>query len=174
MEPSNFTANCAKIAQFATLNNELREIHAILIKSYQSSLPNCTPTFLQQISRNLLNSQILRANDAKLTNFTLIPTNLLFYFFLTLVRQDPTPCLRELRESRNLKLKFTKMPLLSSLHNILTLQDLLQDNSLQLEATIYHCVVQWMKMKLTLMLQNVNFFNFRTTFKAQAIRILEN
>ena len=82
MEPSNFTANCAKIAQIATLNNELREIRAILVKSYQSLLPNCTPTFLQQISLNSLNSQILRANDAKLTNFALIPTNLLFYFFL--------------------------------------------------------------------------------------------
>ena len=80
MEPSNFTANCVKIAQFATLNNELREIRAILVKSYQSLLPNCTPTFLQQISRNLLNSQILRANDTKLTNFALISTNLLFYF----------------------------------------------------------------------------------------------
>ena len=80
MEPSNFTANCAKIAQFATLNNELREIRAILVKSYQSLLPNCTPTFLQQISRNSLNLQILRANDAKLTNFALISTNLLFYF----------------------------------------------------------------------------------------------
>ena len=80
MEPSNFTANCAKIAQFATLNNELREIRAILVKSYQSLLPNCTPTFLQQISRNSLNSQILRANDAKLTNFALTSTNLLFYF----------------------------------------------------------------------------------------------
>ena len=80
MEPSNFTANCAKITQFATLNNESREIRAILVKSYKSLLPNCTPTFLQQISRNLLNSGILRANDAKLTNFALISTNLLFYF----------------------------------------------------------------------------------------------
>ena len=34
MEPSNFTANCAKITQFATPNNESREIRAILIKSY--------------------------------------------------------------------------------------------------------------------------------------------
>ena len=76
MEPSNFTANCAKIDQFATLINELREICAILVKSYQSSLPN----LLQQIPRNSLNSQILRANDAKLTNFALISTNLLFYF----------------------------------------------------------------------------------------------
>ena len=80
MEPSNFTANCTKIAQFATLNNESHEIHAILVKSYQSLLPNCTPTFLQQISRNSLNLRILRANDAKLTNFALIPTNFLFYF----------------------------------------------------------------------------------------------
>ena len=80
MEPSNFTANCAKIAQFATLNNESREIRAILVKSYQSLLLNCTPTFLQQFLRNSLNSLILRANDAKLTNFALISTNLLFYF----------------------------------------------------------------------------------------------
>ena len=34
MEPSNFTANCTKIAQFATPSNESREIHAILVKSY--------------------------------------------------------------------------------------------------------------------------------------------
>ena len=34
MEPSNFTANCVKIAQFATPNNESREIRAILVKSY--------------------------------------------------------------------------------------------------------------------------------------------
>ena len=34
MEPSNFTANCAKIAQFATPSNESREIRAILVKSY--------------------------------------------------------------------------------------------------------------------------------------------
>ena len=80
MEHSNFTANCAKIAQFATLINESCEIHAILVKSYQSLLPNCTPTFLQQISWNSLNSRILRANDTKLTNFALISTNLLFYF----------------------------------------------------------------------------------------------
>ena len=34
MEPSNFTANCAKITQFATPNNESREIRTILVKSY--------------------------------------------------------------------------------------------------------------------------------------------
>ena len=49
MEPSKFTANCAKIAQFATPTHESREIRAILVKFYQSLLPNCTPTFLQQI-----------------------------------------------------------------------------------------------------------------------------
>ena len=76
MEPSNFTANCVKIAQFATPNNESREIHAILVNHTNP----CSPTFLQQISRNSLNLLILRANDAKLTNFALISTNLLFYF----------------------------------------------------------------------------------------------
>ena len=34
MEPSNFTANCMKIAQLAPQNNESREIRAILVKSY--------------------------------------------------------------------------------------------------------------------------------------------
>ena len=46
MEPSNFTANHAKIAQFATPSYKSREIRAILVKFYQSLLPNCTPTFL--------------------------------------------------------------------------------------------------------------------------------
>ena len=59
-------------------SNESREICIILVKSYQSLLSICTPTFLQQISQNSLNSQILRANDAKLINFALISTNLLF------------------------------------------------------------------------------------------------
>ena len=45
MEPSKFTANCAKIAQFATPSQESREIRAILVKFHQSLLPNCTPTF---------------------------------------------------------------------------------------------------------------------------------
>ena len=121
MEPSKFTANCTKIAQFATPSHKSREIRAILVKFYQPLLPNCTPTFLQQIPRNSLNSLTLRATDVNLTNFTLIPAHLIFFYFQTLVRQDPTPCLRKLREFRNLKLKFTKMPLLISLHNILTL-----------------------------------------------------
>ena len=67
MEPSNFTANCAKITQFATppaIN------HA---KSVQFLLNPTNPC-----SQNSLNSQILRANDAKLINFALISTNLLF------------------------------------------------------------------------------------------------
>ena len=48
-------------------------------------------------------------------------------------------CLREFREFHNLKLKFAKMPLLISLHNILTLEDLLQDNSLQLKPNLPLC-----------------------------------
>ena len=81
MEPSKFTANCAKITQFTTPTHESREIRAILVKFYQSLLPNCTPTFLQQIPRNSLNSLTLRATDAQLTNFALIPAHLIFYIF---------------------------------------------------------------------------------------------
>ena len=51
---------------------------------------------------------------------------------------------------------------------------MLQDNSLQLEATIYHCVVQWMKMKLIRMLQNANFPNFRTTLKHKQSEFRKN
>ena len=132
------------------------------------------PNFLQQISQNSPNSLILGANHAKLTNFTLISINLLFFFsFQTLVRQDPATCLRKLRESRSLKLTFTKPPLLYSLHNILTLYILLQDNSLQFEATIYQCVVTMDINELILILQNANFPNFRPTFKTQAVRISE-
>ena len=119
MEPSNFTANCTKIAQFATLNNESREIRAILVKSYQSLLPNCTPTFLQQISRNSLNSRILRANDAKLTNFALISTNLLFYFTDSRKTGSSTLLARITRIPQPL-VEIRKTPLLNSLHNILT------------------------------------------------------
>ena len=50
MEPSNFTANCAKIAQFATLNNELREIRAILVNHTNPCSPTVPQPFLQQIS----------------------------------------------------------------------------------------------------------------------------
>ena len=81
MEPSKFTANCAKIAQFATPSHESREICAILVKFYQSLLPNCTPTFLQQIPQNSLNSLTLSTIDAKFTNFALIPAHLIFYIF---------------------------------------------------------------------------------------------
>ena len=80
MEPSKFTANCAKIAQFATPSNESREIRAIRVTFYKSVLPNCTPNFLQQIQRNSLISQRFEAIDAKLTHFALIPTNILVYF----------------------------------------------------------------------------------------------
>ena len=81
MEPSKFTANYANSTQFATPSHESREFRAILVKFHQSLLPNCTPTFLQQIPRNSLTSQRFRAIDTKLTYFALIPTNLLFLFF---------------------------------------------------------------------------------------------
>ena len=53
MEPSKFTANCVKIAQFATPSHESREFHAILVKFYQSLLPNCTPIFFFSKSREI-------------------------------------------------------------------------------------------------------------------------
>ena len=119
METSNFTANCAKFTQFANHHSESREIRVILAKFYHFLLFKRTPPFYSKSRKNPPNSQILRANHTKLTNFALISINLLFCF-QTLVRQDPTPCLRESRESRNLELEFTKCSLLYSLHNTLT------------------------------------------------------
>ena len=52
MEPSKFTANCAKIAQFTTHNNESCEIRAILVKFLPIPAPKLYPNFLQRITRN--------------------------------------------------------------------------------------------------------------------------
>ena len=172
METSNFTANCMKFTQFANHHGKSREIRAILTKFYHFLLFKRTPPFLQQISQNSPDSQILRANHAKLTNFALISINLLFCF-QTLVRQDPTPCLRESRKSCNLELEFAKCSLLYSLHNTLTFVTLLQGNSLQLEATVHQCVITLGRGNLFLYYKNANFPNFRPTFKTQAGRISE-
>ena len=115
MESSNFT----KFAQFANHHGVSCEIRAILAKFYHFLLFKHTPPFYSKSHKNSPNSQILRANHAELTNFALISINLLFCF-QTLVRQDPTPCLRESRESRNLELEFAKCSFLYSLHNTLT------------------------------------------------------
>ena len=45
METSNFTANCAKFAQFANHHDEPHEIHMIIANFYHSLLLKCTPTF---------------------------------------------------------------------------------------------------------------------------------
>ena len=45
METSNFTANCAKFAQFANHHGEPREIHVIIANFYHSLLLKCTPPF---------------------------------------------------------------------------------------------------------------------------------
>ena len=45
METSNFTANCAKFAQFANHHGEPREIRVIIANFYHSLLLKCTPTF---------------------------------------------------------------------------------------------------------------------------------
>ena len=79
VETSNFTANCARFAQFANHHGEPREICVIIANFYHSLLLKCTPIFLQQISQNPHNSLILGANHAKLTNFALISINLLSF-----------------------------------------------------------------------------------------------
>ena len=83
VETSNFTANCAKFAQFTNHNGEPREIRVIIANFYHSFLLKCTPIFLQQTSQNLPYSLILGANHAKLTNFALISITLLSFFLDT-------------------------------------------------------------------------------------------
>ena len=121
MEPSKFTANCAKIAQFTTPSHKSREIRTILVKFYQPLLPNCTPTFFTANLAKFAQFANTQSERRELNQFRTNSSTSYILYFQTLVRQDPTPCLRELREFRNLKLKFAKMSLLISLHNILTL-----------------------------------------------------
>ena len=45
MDTSNFTANCAKFAQFANHHGVPREISVIIANFYHSLLLKCTPTF---------------------------------------------------------------------------------------------------------------------------------
>ena len=80
MEPSNLTANHAKIAQFAAQTMNHAKSAQFLLNPTNPCSPTVPQPFLQQISQNSLNSRILRANDAKLINFALISTNLLFLF----------------------------------------------------------------------------------------------
>ena len=80
IEPSNFTANHAKIAQFAAQTINHVKSTQFLLNPTNPCSPTVPQPFLQQISQNSLNSRILRANDAKLINFALISTNLLFLF----------------------------------------------------------------------------------------------
>ena len=62
-------------------SHESREIRAILEKSHQSLLPNCTPTLCSKFREIRSLRKRFRAIDAKLTHFALIPTNILVYFF---------------------------------------------------------------------------------------------
>ena len=142
----------------------------IITNFSQSLLLKCTPTFTANIAKFAQFADTWcesREINQIRTNFNKSS----IFLFKTLVRQDPAPCLHELRESRSLKLRFAKPPLLYSLHNILTLYILLQDNSLQFKATIYQCVITMDKNELILILQNANFPNFRPTFKIQAVQI---
>ena len=53
VETSNFTANCAKFAQFANRHGESREIRTILANFYHSLLFKHTPTFFYSKSRKI-------------------------------------------------------------------------------------------------------------------------
>ena len=120
MEPSNFTANCVKITQFANppAINHAKSVQFLLNPTNPCS-PSVPQAFLQQISQNPFNSLILRAIDAKLTNFALIPTNLLFYFSDSRKTGSSTLLARITRIPQPL-IEIREIPLLSSLHNILT------------------------------------------------------
>ena len=65
MEPSNFTANCAKIAQFAAQTMNHVKSAQFLLKPTNPCSPTVPQPFLQQNPRNSLNSLILTGNDAK-------------------------------------------------------------------------------------------------------------
>ena len=111
MEPSKFTANCAKIAQSAaqTMN------HAKSVRFLLNSTNPCSPTVPQPFFTANLAKFAQFANTqserCEINQFRTNSSTSYILYFQTLVRQDPTPCLHELHEFHNLKLKFAKMPL---------------------------------------------------------------
>ena len=80
MESSKFTANYAKIAQFATPSRKSREIRTILTKIPPILAPQLYPNFFAANSAKFAHFAKFRAINAKLTHFALIPTNILVYF----------------------------------------------------------------------------------------------
>ena len=100
MELSKFTANCAKSAQLANPCPELREICALHA--------HFSRFFADFAQFTLLEITQATANSAKFALYLLICNN---FIILTLVRQDPAPCLSKSCEIHNLKLQFAKYQL---------------------------------------------------------------
>ena len=119
MELLKLTANCAKSTQFIDPCPELREIHTLRTHFSRFCIPSgkiakiCTIRVMFKFSADSAQFTLLEitqatANSVKSTLYLLIHNN---FIILTLVRQDPAPCLSELRKFHNLKLQFTKYQL---------------------------------------------------------------
>ena len=111
MELSKFTANCAKSTQFADPCPELREIRA---RFSRFCIPSGKIVKIRTI-RVILSFCRFRAihidgNNPGYSKFAITLS------FLTLVRQDPAPCLSESRKFCNLKLQFVKYQLCMNFH----------------------------------------------------------
>ena len=115
MELSKFTANCTKSAQFTDPCPELCEICALHANFSRFCIPSGKIARIRAIRIILIFAEFAQytlleitqaaVNTVKSALSLLICNN---FSILTLVRQDPAPCLSESREFRNLKLQFTK------------------------------------------------------------------
>ena len=170
METSNFTANCVKFAQFANHNGKPREIRVIITNFY---IP-CSLGVPQLFTANLAKSAQFANTWCESHEINQLRTNFnkFFYFlFLTLLRQDPTPCLRELRESRNFtltsrNLHFRIYPLLYCDTNFVSI---VTRGSFQLHIHFTICDSIGRKENSFLYYKKANFPNFKPTFRAQAV-----
>ena len=115
MELSKFTANCTKSTQFADPCPELREIHALrahfsrfFIPSGKIAKIHAIHVMFNSLQISLLEITQATVNSVKSALYLLICNS---FIILTLVRQDPAPCLSESHEFCKLKLQFTKYQL---------------------------------------------------------------
>ena len=118
MELSKFTANCAKSTQFADPHPELREIHALHAHFSWFYIPSGKIAEIRAIRVTFIFCRIRTIHPignnpgcSKFSEICLVSTNSHNFIILTLVRQDPAPCLSKSREFHNLKLQFMKYQL---------------------------------------------------------------
>ena len=118
MELSKFTANCTKSAQFTDPCPELHEICALHAHFSRFCIPSGKIVKIHAIHIILslfckfctIHIDGKNPGYSKFSKIRLVFINLQ-YHFLTLVRQDPAPCLSESRKFHNLKLQFAKYQL---------------------------------------------------------------